>query len=72
VGWEVLINRRGTTWRKLDEEATKAGIVNAGSARALMLAHPSVIRRPVIERDGRVLAVGFDAGAMRALAGSPA
>jgi Spx/MgsR family transcriptional regulator len=70
LGWEALVNRRGTTWRKLDP-AIQAGVVDAASARVLMLANPSVIRRPVIERDGRVLGAGFD-GAMQAqLAGPP-
>jgi len=59
VGWEVLVNRQGTTWRKLDD-ATKAGVQDAASAKALMLAQASVIKRPVIERDGVVLGVGFD------------
>ncbi len=59
VGWEVLVNRQGTTWRKLDD-ATKAGVRDAASAKALMLAQASVIKRPVIERDGVVLGVGFD------------
>jgi arsenate reductase (glutaredoxin) len=59
VGWEVLVNRQGTTWRKLDD-ATKAGVHDAASAKALMLAQASVIKRPVIERDGVVLGVGFD------------
>lgn len=59
LGWEPLVNRQGTTWRKLDE-ATKAAVVDAASARALMLAQASVIKRPVIERDGQVLGVGFD------------
>jgi Spx/MgsR family transcriptional regulator len=66
VGWEALLNRQGTTWRKLDEGA-RAGVVDAASARALMLANASVIRRPVSERDGRVIAVGFDARAQAAL-----
>lgn len=66
VGWEALLNRRGTTWRKLDE-ATKAGVVDPAAARALMLANASVIRRPLIERHGRVIAVGFDARAQAAL-----
>jgi Spx/MgsR family transcriptional regulator len=66
VGWETLVNRRGTTWRKLGE-ATRAGIVDVASARALMLANASVIRRPLVERDGRVIAVGFDARAQAAL-----
>ncbi|RZL11629.1 MAG: ArsC family reductase [Rubrivivax sp.] len=58
VGWEVLVNRQGTTWRKLDD-TTKAAVVDADSAKALMLSQASVIKRPVIERDGQVLAVGF-------------
>ena len=48
VGWEALVNRRGTTWRKLDE-AARAAVADAAAARALMLAVPSVIRRPVVE-----------------------
>lgn len=59
VGWEPLVNRQGTTWRQLDE-AVKAGVVDAPSAKALMLQHASVIKRPVIELDGEVLSVGFD------------
>ena len=59
VGWEVLVNRQGTTWRKLDD-ATKAGVNDADSAKALMLANASVIKRPVIEQDGQVRVVGFD------------
>lgn len=59
LGWEALLNRRGTTWRRLDE-ATRARVVDEASARALMLAQPSVIRRPVVEwSDGSVTA-GFD------------
>jgi len=60
VGWDKLLNRQGTTWRKLDD-ATKAAVVDAASARAVMLAQPSVIRRPVVQwADGQVSA-GFDA-----------
>ena len=68
VGWEVLVNRQGTTWRKLDE-ATKAGVKDAASAKALMLAQASVNKRPVVERDGQVLLVGFDEGKARAALG---
>lgn len=60
VGWEPLVNRQGTTWRKFDD-ATKAAVVDAASAKALMMANASVIKRPVIEKDGQVLSVGFDA-----------
>lgn len=56
VGWEPLLNRAGTTFRKLDE-ADKAGI-DAAKALALMAAHPSLIKRPVVEYRGGLL-VGF-------------
>ncbi|GGP19604.1 arsenate reductase [Silvimonas iriomotensis] len=57
TGWEPLVNRQGTTWRKLDD-ATKAGVVDAESAIAVMLAQPSVIKRPVLERNGQIT-VGY-------------
>ena len=60
VGWERLLNRQGTTWRKLDD-AAKAAVNDAASARALMLAQPSVIRRPVVVWPDGVTTVGFDA-----------
>lgn len=64
LGWERLVNRQGTTWRKLDDGA-KAGVCDAASARALMLAQASVIRRPVVEwGDGRVT-VGFSEDSFR-------
>lgn len=57
LGWEALLNRSGTTFRKL-ADADKAGI-DTTKAIALMLAQPSMIRRPVIEA-GDDLLVGFD------------
>jgi arsenate reductase (glutaredoxin) len=58
VGWEVLLNRKGNTWRGLDD-ATQAGVTDAASARAVMQAQPSTIKRPVVRwADGRVT-VGF-------------
>lgn len=60
VGWQALLNRQGTTWRRIDE-AQKAAVVDAASARALMLAQPSLIRRPVVEWDDGRISVGFDA-----------
>ncbi|MEO7129347.1 MAG: ArsC family reductase [Rhodoferax sp.] len=60
VGWEKLLNRKGTTWRKLDT-VTQSGVTDAASASALMRAHPSVIKRPVVEWGAQVT-VGFDAG----------
>ena len=59
VGWEKLVNRKGTTWRQLDD-ATRAAVVDAATASALMLAHPSVIKRPVVVWADRRLTVGFD------------
>lgn len=61
LGWEVLLNRRGTTWRQLDE-AVRAAVTDRASARALMLAQPSVIRRPVVDW-GAVTTAGFDPAA---------
>jgi arsenate reductase (glutaredoxin) len=59
VGWEQLVNRRGTTWRQLDP-TLQAGVTGSASARALMLASPSVIKRPVVEWPGGRVSVGFD------------
>lgn len=61
VGWETLVNRRGTTWRQLDD-AQKEQVTNQTAAIRLMTEKPSVIRRPLIEKDGKVVAVGFDEG----------
>ncbi|RCX11612.1 Spx/MgsR family transcriptional regulator [Extensimonas vulgaris] len=61
VGWEKLLNRQGTTWRKLDP-AVQASVHDMASARALMLAQPSIIKRPVIEwqqNDQMHISVGF-------------
>lgn len=57
LGWEKLLNRQGTTFRKLPDDA-KADL-DAEKAIRLMLAHHSAIRRPVIVRNG-VVTVGFD------------
>ncbi|WP_395702287.1 ArsC family reductase [Aquabacterium sp.] len=59
VGWERLLNRQGTTWRKLDD-AAKAAVQDAASARTMMLAQPSVIKRPVVEWADGSITVGFD------------
>ena len=66
VGWEPLLNRRGTTFRSLSE-ADKAQIDRAKVIR-LMEAHPSLIKRPVVEHSGGVL-VGFDPAAWEAALG---
>ena len=61
AGWEPLVNRKGTTWRTLDA-ATQAGVADAASARALMLAQASVIKRPVVQWSANTadISVGFD------------
>jgi arsenate reductase len=56
LGWQALLNKRGTTWRQLDEE-TKNN-VDRDSAIALMLEHPAMIKRPVLT-DGTRFLVGF-------------
>lgn len=57
LGWEVLLNRAGTTFRALPD-ADKQGL-DAEKAMALMLAQPSMIKRPVLETDDGRLMVGF-------------
>jgi arsenate reductase (glutaredoxin) len=57
VGWETLLNRSGTTFRKLPDK-DKLG-VDAKKAVTLMLAQPSMIKRPVLEVGGGELLVGF-------------
>lgn len=59
IGWEPLVNKRGTTWRQLSPEVQRA-VVDATSANALMQEKTSVIKRPVIESPAGVI-LGFDA-----------
>ncbi len=59
AGWERVLNRKGTTWRKLPE-AQQASVVDAASAQALMREQASVIKRPVVEWDDGRITVGFD------------
>lgn len=58
LGWETLLNRRGTTWRKLSTGEREG--IDAHRACALMQAHPTLIKRPLLDLDG-MLHVGFDA-----------
>jgi arsenate reductase len=60
VGWEKLVNRKGTTWRGLDD-ATRSAVVDNTSARHVLLAHASVIKRPVVVWADGQITVGFDA-----------
>jgi arsenate reductase len=66
VGWEILLNRAGTTFKKLPD-ADKAGLTER-KAIALMLAQPSMIKRPVLEARGK-LTVGFNGETYQALLG---
>ena len=57
VGWEILLNRAGTTFRNLPDKDKNA--LDARKAVALMLAQPSMIKRPVLDLGGGKLLVGF-------------
>ncbi|HQC28226.1 MAG TPA: ArsC family reductase [Methylotenera sp.] len=57
--WEKLVNRAGMTWRNLSD-AEKAAVTDAPSAILLMLAKPSIIKRPVLVKDGTIISLGFD------------
>lgn len=56
LGWEVLLNKRGTTWRKLDE--SDQADLDATKAAKLMLEHPALIKRPVLVTYDEII-VGF-------------
>lgn len=58
IGWETLLNRRGTTWRKLSDDVRDN--INAQSAHSIMLENTSIIKRPVVEHKGSIF-VGFNA-----------
>lgn len=59
VGWENLVNKRGTTWRQLDENVQNK-VTNESSAIDLMMEKTSVIKRPLVEEGGKVVTLGFD------------
>ena len=64
VGWEKLLNRRGTTWRNLSD-SNKDG-VDATRAESLMMGNPTLIKRPVFD-DGSQILIGFSAAEKDAL-----
>ena len=71
VGADLLINRKGTTWKKLsDAERLASGAAgdtdDTGAAARLLGAHPSVVKRPVLEH-GEQVTIGFDSGVYQAL-----
>ncbi|MDQ3268183.1 MAG: ArsC family reductase [Pseudomonadota bacterium] len=59
IGWENLINRNGLTWRGLSAEQ-KQMIKDNTSALPLLLEKTSIIKRPLLEQDGKLLHIGFD------------
>ena len=59
VGWQKLLKKTGPTWGQLPD-TIKTSINNDASALALMLEKPNIIKRPVLERKGKVLATGFN------------
>ncbi len=58
IGWDALINRRGTTWRKLPDGVRDT--LSRQTAHEVMLDNPSIIKRPVVDQDGQI-SVGFSA-----------
>ena len=56
--WDTVINKKGSTWRKLDA-AAQAGVVDASSAKALAAHTPSVIKRPIVRWPNGQITVGF-------------
>lgn len=52
VGWETLLNRRGMMWRKVDDKTKES--IDKESALGLMLETPTIIKRPVLEHQGKI------------------
>ncbi|AEE48548.1 ArsC family reductase [Haliscomenobacter hydrossis] len=57
--WTEVLNARSTTWRELPQ-ATKDTVIDADSAATVLLENLSMIKRPLVEQDGKVLLIGFD------------
>jgi arsenate reductase len=68
TGWQALLNTRGTTWRKLSD-AEKAAVTDESSAITVMQAHPSAIKRPVLEHAGKYH-LGFSEDQYQAIFGA--
>lgn len=64
LGWEALLNKRGTTWRKLPEETKDT--INKESALLIMLENPAIIKRPILNT-GNSLELGFSDAAYQQL-----
>ena len=64
LGWETLLNKRGTTWRKLPEEKKEA--INKETAMSIMLDNPAIIKRPILDTQ-KSLELGFSDAAYQQL-----
>ncbi len=64
VGWEALLNKKGTTWRQL-APTVQQSILNKEAAFNLILEKPSVTKRPILESNNKIL-IGFDEVAYKA------
>ncbi|MCD0487984.1 arsenate reductase [Pedobacter sp. MC2016-14] len=64
-GWEKVLNKNGTTWKKLSDEE-KGSVADEGSAIAVLLKNTSAIKRPVLEQEGKAVLIGFDEAAYAA------
>ena len=59
VGWEILLNKKSTTWRELSATQQEK-VTNSSEAIKVMIQNNSIIKRPVIEQNGKIIFVGFD------------
>jgi Spx/MgsR family transcriptional regulator len=59
VGWEALINKKGATWRQLPKEQQES-ITTQKAAIVLMMEKTSIIKRPLVQADGKIILLGFD------------
>ncbi len=66
LGQEVVLNKKGTTWRKLSEEEQQTGLANEENLLAALMTHTSLIKRPILATGSGFIA-GFDEPAYRAL-----
>lgn len=64
--WEELLNKRSTTWKELGADE-QAKIKTTNAAIKLMLKNPTIIKRPVIEADGKIAAIGYDESVLQSL-----
>jgi arsenate reductase len=58
-GWEKVLNKKGTTWKKLSPEI-QSGVRDEKTAIAVLLENQSAIKRPIVENDGKAILISFD------------